>query len=350
MNEEDILKDDPLKKPKKITVALVVFLTALLMVCAFASFHWICADYFNYKANESDAHKQLDEMRARYAEEESASKERLFAIEKEFAEKRAEKLAEHKRYSDELDEAFQKKKDDIAALLRGYIERFVTKTNDFELAIAGKNAELVEIKRMISVLPDVRTQLVSECEALKRARDQRNDALEAERKVQETYGKWSAMLEMAKAQLNELNGHKDVVANELDDLSHETNAVHLTLASLREQCKTLEAEIETKRINVKAATEQLKGVQDQIEVEETRRKTAEDARTNAETALNVALDKKREAESARDKALSEAQQAESHLAKRKPEIEDQINYMERILETKSKAVKAADDKREGGTN
>ncbi len=345
MNEE-ILKDDPLKKPKKITVAMVVSVMALLMVCAFASFHWICADYFNYKANESDAHKQLDEMRTRYAEEESA------------------RLAEHKRRSDELDEALKKKKADIAALLRGYLERFDAKTNDFELTIAGKHAELtgkqaelVEIKRMISILPDVRGQLLSASNSLEAARAQRDSALKDERAAQETYGKWNAKIEVAKAQLDELNERKGVIGRELDALAQETNAVHLTMASLRGQRKTLEAEIETERIklrntegDVKTVTAQLKGVKDQIEVEETKRKTAEVARTKAETALNVALDKKREAESARDKALSEAQQAESRWATRKPEIEGLIKDMERILEMKSNAVKSAEDKKEGGAN
>ena len=83
---------------------------------------------------------------------------------------------------------------------------------------------------------------------------------------------------------------------------------------------------------------------------EKERKAAEDARMEAESALNAVLDKKREAESARDKALAEASQAESHWAKRKPEIEGLIKDMERILEMKTKAVKAAENKKEGDAN
>lgn len=397
MSEEEILKDDPLKKPKKITVAMVVSGMALLMVCAFASFHWICADYFNYKANESDAHKQLEEMRTRYDEEESAAKQRLSdveqkakdseaeavkrakeseaeaqrriqaaeaesrdrlaVIEKEFTEKRAEKLAEHKRYSDELDETLKKKKADIAVLLRGFAERFDAKTNDFELAIARKNVELLDIKRMISVLPDVKGQLLSASNALVAARAQRDAVLKEERTVQESYGKWSAKLEAAKVQLNELNVRKDAINKELAALAHTTNEVGLTMVSLQGQIKTLQTkivaartELQTAQGDVENAKAKVEGVRGQIEAAEKKRNAAENARMEAESALNAVLDKKREAESARDKALVEASQAESHWAKRKPEIEGLIKDMERILEMKTKALKAAEDKKEGDAN
>jgi len=192
---DDILKDDPLKKPKKITIAAVVSTLALMTVCTFAAFHWICADYFAFRANEVDARKHLDEIRARYSDEETVAKKRLAeveekskaseedalqrakaseadaqkriqeaeqsskarieALEKEYSDKRAAKLAEHQKYVDELDESIKAKKSDIAVLLRGFKERYDAKTNDFEQAIASKNAELLELKRTIAMLPDV---------------------------------------------------------------------------------------------------------------------------------------------------------------------------------------------------
>ena len=147
MNGEEILKDDPLNKPKKITVAAVVLMLAILMVLTFASFHWICVDYFSFRANEGDARKQLDELRARYVDEEAAankrleeveekvkvleedarmranafesdaqkrildaeqsSKGRIAALEKEYLDKHAAKLAEHQKLADELDESIK---------------------------------------------------------------------------------------------------------------------------------------------------------------------------------------------------------------------------------------------------
>lgn len=80
MSEEEILKDDPLKKSKKIAVAVSVSVLALLTVFTFASFYWVCVDYFNFRANERDARKRLEEVRARYADEERVSLTRFTSM------------------------------------------------------------------------------------------------------------------------------------------------------------------------------------------------------------------------------------------------------------------------------
>ena len=48
---EELLKEDPLKKRKKISMGIFVSVLALLAIGAFASFHWLCADYFTFKTN-----------------------------------------------------------------------------------------------------------------------------------------------------------------------------------------------------------------------------------------------------------------------------------------------------------
>lgn len=397
MNEEEILKDDPLKNPKKITVAVVVIVIAVMMVFTFASFHWICADYFNFKANEVDARRQLDEIRARYSDEVSAakkrlkeveektkaseedalrraktsendalkriqvaeqsSKDRIRALEGEYSDKRAMKMAEYQKLVDELDESIKAKKNDIAVLLRGYWERYGAKTNDFEQMIANKNAELLEIKRMISILPDVKGQLMVASNALVSARVQRDAALRDERDAQEVYGKWKAKVDAAKSELGELDMRKNKLTSELDSLSRGTNEVCLTMVSLLGQVKNLRAQIATAQMELQAvqgdiesAKSKLGGVQQQVANAEKKCKVAETARMDAEAELSAVLDKKREAESARDKAKFEASQAEAHWAKRKPEIEGLLRDMERILEIKSQSVNTFNAKKEEEAN
>lgn len=394
---EDILKDDPLKSPKKALFAGVILGMAVLMVCTFASFHWICTDYFAFKATENEARKQLDGIRARCEQEESAAQKRLAEIEsksrasetdaiqrvktseedarkriqeaeqsaksrieeleKEYQDRRVAKIVEHQNLMTELDESFKARKNDIAVLLRGFKERFDAKTNDFELAIVSKNAELSEIKRMISMLPNVKKELEDANNALASVREQRDAALKEERTVQESYGKWSAKVESARVQLDELNGRRDALENELSVVAQNTNDIRLAMTSLQGQVKKLQAkiavaktELQTVQDDVELAKSELKGVQGQIAVAEKNRKTAEIARAEAESALSVALDKKREAESARDKVQSEMEYAEMHWKKRKPEIDGLIKDMERILEMKSQAVKVADDKNKGDAN
>ena len=390
MNGEEILKDDPLNRPKKITVAAVVSMLAILMVLTFASFHWICADYFSFKANEGDARRQLDELRTRYVDEEAAvkkrleeaenkvkvleedarlrakafesdaqkriidaeqsSKVRIAELEKEYLDKRAAKLAEHQKLVDELDESIKAKKSDIAILLRGFKERYDAKTNDFEVAIASKNAELLEIKRMISMLPDVRGQLQNASNALITARAQRDAAWK-------DYGECRKKIEEIKAELSGLDVRKNNLSSELDGLVQNTNDVCLAIDSLRGQEKALREKIATARRDLQSAQNDIEGakanlehVQRQVADAEKKRKTAETARADAEADMSAALDKRREAESARDKAKSDAVQAEAHWAKRKIEIEGLIKDMERILELKSQAVKAANEKMEEGVN
>lgn len=110
------------------------------------------------------------------------------------------------------------------------------------------------------------------------------------------------------------------------------------------------SELQTVQNDVENAKTMLAGIQRQIVDAEQKRKTVEVSYAKTETELNAALEKKREAETDRDKALFEAAQAEAHLAKRKPEIEGLIKDMERILEMKSKAVKAAREVKVEGVN
>ena len=235
-------------------------------------------------------------------------------------------------------------------MLRGYKERYDAKTNDFEQAIASKNVELLEIKRMISMLPDVKGQLLDASNALVAARAQRDTALK-------DYGEWSKKVEDVKAKVSGLDVRKNNLISELDSLVQNTNAVCLTMVSLQSQVKALQEKVTTTRRelqsvqdDVESTKANLEHVQRQASDAEKKRKAAESARVDAEADLSAALDKKREAESARDKAKSEAAQAEAHWAKRKLEIESLLKDMERILELKSQAVKAASEKKEEGVN
>ena len=132
MSEEEILKDDPLKKSKKIAVSVSVL--ALLTVFTFASFYWVCVDYFNFRANERDARKQLEEVRARYADEERVSKKRLAEVEvksKAFEEEAAQRA---KTSETEAQNRIQEAEDCARRLRAVVMQSIHAWASDFRLA------------------------------------------------------------------------------------------------------------------------------------------------------------------------------------------------------------------------
>ena len=94
--EEEMLKDDVLKQPKKWLFATFVITLAVLTIVTFGLFHWLYAGYFQYssigvtveqkKQNLKDVEREIETM-------ESDARARIEEIEKQAD----EKIAERKR-------------------------------------------------------------------------------------------------------------------------------------------------------------------------------------------------------------------------------------------------------------
>lgn len=363
---EELLKQDPLAKPKKITVGICVVVMSVVMAGTFASMHWILSDYFHFKANESEVRSRLDADRARCEDEEKNSKRRIADAEKmakqrvealdlEYAEKRKAKEQEFDDLSKTLKAGFEKQKADFALLLKGYMERFVAKTNDFEKAIVEKRRELNELSHKISLLPDLSAQCVAASNELVLARLDRDDANKAKLKAQEEYSSWQVKAGKAKAEAEQWSAKKTAVAGALADLVSQTNTAVVAMAGIEATKRGLESQIVQKRAElegvnseVKAARANVSSINDEIKGIELRRNKAKSDCAVAEKERDNALEAKRAAESSRDKAVAERQQAEQNrdaagkaYEKRKLEVDGLIKGLDEVLKLKSQQVQSA---------
>lgn len=391
MNEE-LLEKDPLKKSKKFFMGIFVFALALLAIGAFASFHWLCADYFTFKANEAvardglratreridaeagAARKRLAEIEARVQETEAAAKkrveeseaaaaariadaekkaaERLSALDEEYDAKRKRLDAAHEAEFKRLEAELEAKKHDMAFALKDYIERFNEKTNDLERAIATKRAELEETTKRISLLPDLKKQCEEAEAALLAARTSRDAAMANEREAQTTYGEWNGKVALAKAEVDAMTASRKALAEELATLTAKTNDAVVAIATADAKIAELTGAItrmKTEIEGLRADTAKLKDEKESVETEIAEAKAVlgkiHTETGEADTVRNAALEQKREAESLRDKAIAGREQAEREretatnaLAKRKAEIEGLLKDMEKLLEMKKREV------------
>ena len=99
---KDLQLFDPLSKPKKLVVAVFVIGMVAVMVLAFAAFHWLYTEYFNFTATKAERMQELSDIKARCAETERESQKRILAAADEFSRKRAANDAAFKKHSKEL--------------------------------------------------------------------------------------------------------------------------------------------------------------------------------------------------------------------------------------------------------
>lgn len=398
--EASLQKDDPLKKPKKIAMGFFVFFMAMLAIVAFASFHWLCSDYFTFKANEAAARDSLDDARNRVAKEEALALERLANITEKAqnVEKKARERANEaeaaaaariddaekkssnrlalleeeysmkkKRLDEEvaaeikrLDEELEIKKHDIVVLIKGYMERFTERTNDLERAIVGKRNELAEVKRSVELLPDLQRQCEEAEAALAAAKDNRDLTLQKEREAQISFNEWNGKANQAKAECAEERKKLDAIKKEIDSLAVQTNAAVLDLVRLNAELEAVNIIIAQRRAEV----ERIKGeiekgrllkesLKTEIDCAETARSNAIKQREEALAAAEAARENRREAESARDMAVAEREQAEMArdeanraFERRQVEINELQKSMEELLKkTKGQVESALNDNR-----
>ena len=150
---------DPHAKAKKAGVALGVIVLAGLAVLTFGLMQVVYSNYFEYKATENLAKERLEELQGRVREAAARMKARGQELEAEFGRKHDAALEEHEKHVAELSAAYQKKKEDLAVIVKGFVERVQARTNDLNEAILGKERELEKLKEEAARLPNVRESL-----------------------------------------------------------------------------------------------------------------------------------------------------------------------------------------------
>jgi len=385
---EELLRQDRLAKPKKITISIFVGVMTIVMIGAFASMHWILSDYFHFIATEVEVRAQLDSVRERcvsevqdvkrriaeteekskaaednsrkrIAEAENQSKQRIAALDSEYAEKQAVEERKFGVLSQKLTSDYEKQKSDIAVLIRGYVDRFTLTTNDLAEKISVEQSKLAALKHQISLLPDLSAQCIAASNELVRARKDRDDALSHERKAQQGCNEWQGKAEKAKWDAEQWTARKAAIQKEIDDLMSKTNSAMIKKAGLDATIKGLESQIVQKRSELegldselKAARANVASIQEEIKGSESRQKKLKNDCVAAVMDRDKALEEKRVAESGRDKAIAERQQAEQNrdaagkaYEKRKAEVDGLIKGLDEVLKLKTKQVQSASEER-----
>jgi chromosome segregation ATPase len=275
---------DPHAKAKKIGVAFCVIVLAGLAVLTFGLMQGVYSNYFEYKATENLAKERLGELQGRVREAEARMKARGQELEAEFSRKHDAALEEHENYVAELSAAYQKKKEDLAAIVKGFVERVQARTNDLNEAILGKERELEKLKEEVARLPnvreslrDVQAQFVAESNLLVRARQERDQAMEGVREAQASYGEWQAKESAARAAAGEWEARKGVLEKDVDELVQETNRIERVIVEL----KKVRREVVDERDELKKVEGELSAAKVSLEEKKRAMQEAEEARLKA---------------------------------------------------------------------
>lgn len=358
---EEFLKDDPLKKPKKIALGFIVVVLSVMMIGVFAAFHWLYVDYLSYRANEKDARRQLEEIRMRSTKAEDAAKVRLEEIEKRSkayedealqraklaedtsnerikaaeasAKERIEGLdAEYASKQKSLQEDFDSKrkvlaieldakKKDIAILLRGFKERFDAQTNDFEKAILAKRQELARFQDLRDQCADLLSQYAAISNGMVTARNQRDEALKKERDAQDAYnvlngkiGAWKSEVESLKSELAKLKEAIRMKTVEVGVLDKKLDSSKDEFAKVEGDLKSVSAELLKVRSEItRAKTERESAVKEREDIVK-RCGAAEVEKANVEKDLDILRQRKSELNVA-------VKEVENQLKEKKAELE-----------------------------
>ena len=235
---------DPHAKAKKVGVACCVVGLGILSVATFGLMQVVYSDYFEYKATENLAKERLEELSA----------------------------------------AHQKKKADLAEILKGFVERVQARTNDLNEAILEKERELEKLKEEAARLPnvreslrDVQAQFVAESNLLVRARQERDQAMEGVREAQASYGEWQAKESAARAAVGEWEARKGALEKDVDELVQETNRIERVIVEL----KKVRREVADERDELKKVEGELSAAKTSLEEKKRAVQEAEEARLKA---------------------------------------------------------------------
>lgn len=322
---ENLLQADPLSKPKKCVVAVLVTGMAVAMVLAFAAFHWLYTEYFNYTASKTERIQELADIKARCAETERESQKRQLAAEDEFSRKLTANEEAFKKRNIELEEELTRKKQDFATLIRGFKERYDTTTNELANAIQIQKKDLQRLMKEKESLADMSRQYESISNAVIIAIDERDKAMRLAREAQDTFNEWNGKIGAAKAELSRIDAEKVLLQKELQKLESSTNNASLFLSVLRNKEKigkgrlvTLAAELQAVSNALTAADANLGDLRTAIGKMASESKFAEKARDDAVKA-------RKDAETKRDKAQGEYEAAENKLKQMSDELQTMAN-------------------------
>lgn len=322
---DNLLQVDPLSKPKKLAVAVFVIGMVAVMVLAFAAFHWLYTEYFNFTATKAERMQELSGIKVRCAEKERESQERILAAADEFSRKQTANEESFKKRNRELEEELTRKKQDFATLIKGFKERFDATTNELAGTIQIQNTELQRLMKEKESLADMSRQYESISNALVRARDERDKVMRLAREAQDTFNEWNGKIGAAKSELSRIETEKVSLQNELQKLESSTNNAALFLSALRNEEKigrgrlvALAAELQTASNALTTANATLSDIRTDIVTKTSERKIAETARNDAAKA-------QKDAEKKRDNAQGEYEVAENKLEQMRGELEKMAN-------------------------
>lgn len=323
--KKSLIQADPLSKPKKWAVLVMVAGMVTTMVVVFAAFHWLYIEYFNFAASKSERIQELSEIMARRAEIERESKERLLAAESEFSNKISANEEFFKQRSKELEEELTRKKQDISILIRGFKERYDTTTNELANTIQFQKMELQRLMTEKESLVDMSRQYESISNAVTRAIDERDKTMRLAREAQDTFNDWNGKIGVAKSELSRIEAEKVSLQKALQRLELSTNNTSFLLSALRNEEKigkdrlvTLAADLQTVSNALSAANASLTDLRTAIG------KMASESKI-AETARDKAVKARKDAEAKSDKAQGEYEAAENKLKQMRDELEAMVN-------------------------
>ena len=282
---DGLILSDPMGRPKKWAVSLLVTCMVVAMVLSFASFHWLYTEYFNFAANEEN----------------------------------------FKQRSKELDEELARKKQDVAVLIKGFKERFESATNELVMAMQSQEADLQRLKIEKDSLVDVARQYESVSNALVRAQDARDNAMRLEREAQDAFNEWNGRIGVAKSEVAQLEAQRMSLRKELQSLESLTNNASVNLSVLhneerieKDRLSALASELQAVSNRLHSANATLADLRTSIGNATTEAKGAEKTRDEAVKAREAT-------EAARDKAQGERDVAETALRQIKRELETMVN-------------------------
>ena len=330
---DNLLQADPLSKPKKCVVAVLVTGMAVAMVLAFAAFHWLYTEYFNYTATKTERIQELADIKARCAETERESQKRQLAAEDEFSRKQTANEEAFKKRNRELEEELTRKKQDFATLIRGFKERYATTTNELASAIQIQKMELQRLMAENDSLADISRQYESASNAVIRAVDERDKVMRLAREAQDTFNGWNGKIGAAKSELSRIEAEKVSLQKELQKLESSTNNAALFLSVLRNEEQigkgrlvALAAELQAVSNALIAANANLADIRTSI------RKVTSESKV-AETARDDAVKARKDAETKCDKAQGEYEAAENKLKQMRDELQAMANATNNAMVT-----------------
>lgn len=326
MNEE-VLKDDPLKKPKKILVGIVIVLLSLLMIGAFSSFFYLYADYFSFKENEANAQKALAEVRARCqaeiaelnekkatmemecatrvkqaearaADAEKASTDRVAALDEEYRTKKEVLDGNLKREEDagreaykakveELNASYNQRKTELRDSLMDFQARYAAQTNNLEAVIRQKQDQVSSMEAMLAGYPEAMRKITEVSNELIRVVAKYEAKVVALTEKTSEFDALSHAVGVKQGEKGEIEAQIVFLQTEVQTLAQSTNKLVQTVVGLNADVNVSQGKALASKNELAKCAKDLETIRSDISNADQRRSAAEQAAIKAAAMLEA---------------------------------------------------------------